>query len=135
MDTPDEILNVISGYPAKQRDKLFELRDIILKTALSIDAVSDVEECLKWGQPSFIAKPKGVGSTVRIDKHEEGVAVYFICNTNLVETFREIYPDKFCFEGNRALVFEQDKAIPTQELSHCIAMALTYHLNKRKAAI
>lgn len=87
---------------------------------------------MKWGQPSFIAKPKSVGSTVRIDKKGDGVSVYFICTTGLVERFRDIYPDTFNYIGNREIHFGPDDVFPEEELSHCISMALTYHKNKKR---
>ena len=58
-------------------------------------------------------------------------AMYFNCNTRLVDTFREIYGDQFRFEGNRAIVFDEADPIPIDELSDCISLALTYHLRKR----
>ena len=49
------------------------------------------------------------------------------CQTTLVSTYREIYPDTFRFDGNRALLFSADLALPEEPLKHCIALALTYH--------
>jgi len=51
----------------------------------------------------------------------------------LVETFRELYPNDFQFEGNRSIVLERDRALPQLPLRHCIALALTYHQRKRQA--
>jgi hypothetical protein len=61
-------------------------------------------------------------------------AVYFHCQTDLVATFRELYPDEFRYGGNRSILFNTDDAIPEPALRHCVALALTYHLNKRKRA-
>jgi tetratricopeptide (TPR) repeat protein len=36
------------------------------------------------------------------------------------------------FEGNRAIVFEQNDRIPAKELSRCVAMARTHHRAKRR---
>ena len=33
-------------------------------------------------------------------------AVYFHCQTDLVETFRELYPTEFSFGGNRSILFD-----------------------------
>jgi hypothetical protein len=41
--------------------------------------------------------------------------------------------DKFRFEGNRAILFNLEDKIPVHELRQCIAMALTYHLDKKKS--
>ena len=43
---------------------------------------------------------------------------------------RELFSEVFNFEGNRAIVFDVNESIPTEELSLCIAAALTYHLEK-----
>jgi hypothetical protein len=69
---------------------------------------------------------------VRIDrkKNQERYAIYFNCNTSLVDTFRSMFPHSFSFEGNRALVFEVGDALPKEELAFCIGMALTYHQRK-----
>ena len=57
-------------------------------------------------------------------------AVYFHCQTNLVETFRELYPTELSYSGNRAIILNADKAIPEPELRHCVALALTYTSEK-----
>jgi hypothetical protein len=36
------------------------------------------------------------------------------------------------YAGNRAVIFNADDAIPKAALRHCVALALTYHLRKRK---
>ncbi len=53
-------------------------------------------------------------------------AMYFICTTNLVATFRAMFPNDFAYAGNRAIVFPMDGQIPTKSLAVCIAKALTY---------
>jgi len=57
------------------------------------------------GQPSYLTAESKSGSTIRIDqvKAEAGqYAVYFHCQTDLVETFRELYPE-LSYSGNRAI--------------------------------
>jgi hypothetical protein len=98
--------------------------------------VGPIEETLKWGQPSFLTSETGSGSTIRIDalkSDPESYALYFNCRTNLVSTFRNIYPATFRYEGNRAIVLRAGEAIPEQPLRHCIALALTYHRDRRRA--
>jgi len=122
---------VYSSYPATSGKQLRHLRQLVLCVAEETPGVGEIEECLKWGQPSFVTKKPKSGSTIRIDAvgDEPGkVAMYFICNTNLVERFREQYPSAFDFRGNRAMVFDVGGPLPEAELRHCIAMALTYHL-------
>lgn len=114
-------------YPEKAKEKLLALRALIIDTAESIEAVGSLEETLKWGEPSYISK---IGSTIRMDWKERApdqYAMYFNCNTSLVETFRELYPDDLAYEGNRAIVFKIDSNIPVPIVKHCVTLALTYH--------
>ena len=114
-------------YPAHVKTKMHDLRTLILETAAENDAIGELEETLKWGEPSYISK---IGSTVRIDWKEKApnkYAIYFNCNTILVETFRELYGDSLTFEGNRAISLNLDNEPPRDILKHCISLALTYH--------
>jgi hypothetical protein len=110
------------------------LRQLIFDTAKATKGVGPLEEALKWGQPSYLTSESKSGSTIRIDqvKAEAGrYAVYFHCQTNLVETFRELYPE-LRYEGNRAILLDAADRLPEAELRHCVGLALTYHLQKRK---
>ena len=125
---------VFKAYPQPARSKLLALRRLIIDTARSTEGVGRIEEALKWGQPSYLTPETKSGSTVRID-HVDGkqVAIYFHCQTDLVATFRELYPDKWSYGGNRCILLNADHKIDEAALRHCVALALTYHLNKRKA--
>jgi len=128
---------VFSAYPRVLRPKLIALRRLIFETAAATEGVGKLEETLKWGQPSYLTTQTGSGSTIRIDQLKSTgnrYAVFFHCQTNLVETFRELYPKEMTYDGNRSITFRSDADIPEQALRHCIALALTYHLNKRKSA-
>jgi hypothetical protein len=126
---------VFRAYPAKLRGRLESLRRLILKTAAKMEGVGPLEEALKWGQPSFLTTQSRSGSTIRIDRakgNDDQYAIYFHCQTNLVRTFRELYPKKFDYEGNRAVVLDANKKPDEKALAHCIALALTYHLRKSR---
>ena len=56
--------------------------------------------------------------------------MYFNCQANLVESFRESFPTEFKFDGNRAIVFNIGTKLPTEAVVQCVADALTYHLRK-----
>jgi hypothetical protein len=58
-------------------------------------------------------------------------ALFFNCQTSLVETFRQWFPHGLRFEGNRSIVFRIDEPLPTEEVTECIAAALTYHRRQR----
>ena len=102
-----EVANVFKHYPKSMRQKLMFLRQLVLDTASETEAVGVVEETLKWGEPSYVSKG---GSPIRMDwkdKSPHQYAMYFHCKTKLVQTFKELYRDKFKFEGNRAIVFNE----------------------------
>jgi hypothetical protein len=122
-----EVAEIFNNYPEHVRHKIMLLRQLVLDTALETEGVSTLEETLKWGEPSYITKS---GSTIRVDwkaSKPNQYAMYFHCKTKLVDTFKELYRDKFNFEGNRAIVFNENDEIPINELKHCISLSLTYH--------
>ena len=126
---------VFQAYPARLRPKLQRLRRLIFETAASTEGVGALEETLKWGQPSYLTTETKSGSTIRIDRVKadpERYALYFHCQTNLVETFRQLYPDELTFGGNRSILLNAADTLPEAALRHCIALALTYHRRKSK---
>jgi hypothetical protein len=128
---------VFRAYPAPIRARLLALRRLIFDTAKTTKGVGRLEEALKWGQPSYLTAETKSGSTIRIDQIKSTAnqyAVYFHCQTDLVETFRELYPREFSFGGNRSIILNTEDEISERALRHCLALALTYHLNRRKGA-
>jgi hypothetical protein len=127
MTSKPEVEAVFRSYPDKVKRQMVQLRQLVLATANELEGISQLEETLKWGEPSYLTK---IGSTVRMDwkpKKPEQFALYFKCTSRLVPTFKTLYGDLFSFEGNRALVFGLDDKIPEKEVKHCIALALQYH--------
>ena len=109
------------------RTKLLLLRQLIFETAANTAGVGDLDETLKWGEPSYLARH---GSTVRIDWKERTpnqYAMYFKCTSKLVPTFKEVFRDTFTFAADRAIVFATTDTIPKAKLKKCIAAALRYH--------
>lgn len=116
---------VLASYPATAQYQIRNLRDLILDIAGEL--ALDVEETLKWGEPSYLVKG---GSTVRLawkNAKPETCTVFVHCQTRLIETFREIYPDVFEYEGKRALHLPLDGRLNEAALRHCLTLAMTYH--------
>jgi len=129
----NRVAKVFAAYPANIRAKLKVFREIIFETAETIDSVGALEETLKWNQPSYLTTETGSGSTIRIDRvkpDDDRIAMYFHCQTDLVETFRELYPTQMEYGGNRSILFDGTAKIPEKALRHCIGLALTYHARK-----
>jgi hypothetical protein len=133
---PDPAVDaVFSAYPKPLKTKLLALRRLIFDTARTTEGVGTLQETLKWGQPSYLTPETKSGSTIRIDRVKSDAnryAVYFHCQTDLVETFRELYPTELQYGGNRSILLDTQDDIPEPALRHCVALALTYHLNKRR---
>lgn len=125
-----DVARVFESYPKDMRAKLLRLRELIFEVAAESSDIGPLTETLKWGEPSYLAKG---GSTVRIAWHQkqpDHYAMYFNCNSKLVDTFREVYSEEFVFNGNRAIVLHRDDAVPAQALKHCISLSLRYHALK-----
>lgn len=117
------------SYPDDVRSKLGGGRQLIFAVAQEIGA-EQVEESLKWGELSYQGYQVKGGSAIRFDwkqKSPKQYALYFNCQSRLVETFREIYGDYFEFQGNRALVLNINDDVPEVPLQHCLKLAMTYH--------
>ena len=128
------VARIFSAYPAPVRRKLTKLRELIFSTAKRTPGVGALEETLKWGQPSYLTTETKSGSTIRIDAIPAipgSYALYFHCQTTLVETFKEKFGPTFRYEGNRALIFSASDKIPETELRECIGLAVTYHTKKK----
>jgi len=53
------------------------------------------------------------------------------CRTTLIKSFRARFPHELKYEGNRAIVFDEDEDIPVQALEFCIAASFTYHRREK----
>ncbi len=127
LTTDPKVESVFANYPDFVRDKMQHLRALVIETAEETEGVSNLEETLKWGEPSFTSKN---GSTLRMDWKEKTphqYALYFQCTSRLVDTFRLIFGNKFQYEGKRAIVFQLNQKVPEEEVRDCIKAALTYH--------
>ena len=131
---PKDVKNIIDSYPVAAGKRLMQIRQLILKCAAQDDAIGELTETLKWGEPAYLTEQTGSGSTIRIgfkDKSPDTVAVYFNCQTTIVKDIQQRYPNQFNCENNRALLLPVKKPLPKKELSECLAIALKYHLNKK----
>lgn len=122
---------VFSEYPTAIRKKMMSLRKLIIEVAGGLDEVVELEETLKWGEPSYLAKH---ASTIRIawkEQTPDQYGMYFKCTSKLVPTFKEVFGTTFRYEGNRAIIFKLEEEIPSEELKICIEAALSYHKVKQ----
>jgi len=131
---PREVSRAFEAFPSPIRRRLLEVRKLIFATAKAHDDVGPLTETLKWGEPAYLTEASGSGSTIRLGrvKDSERAAILFNCRTTLVDTFRERFPDRFEYRQTRALLLDFAGALPKQELTVCLSLALTYHLDRRR---
>lgn len=130
-----QVKAVFDSYQPVYRKPLLRLRSWTFQVARATEGVGELEETLKWNQPSYLTKQTRAGSTLRMDWFDdEHIALYFNCQTTLVDTFRTMYGDVLSFSGNRAIVINIRESLPEAPLKNCIEMALTYHLRKKRRA-
>lgn len=124
-----EVQKKFDSYPDHIRPLILQLREVIFSVAESLD-LGEVDESLKWGEPSYQVKG---GSPVRMDwkeKHPDQYFLFFHCQTKLVDTFRELYSERLVLEGNRAIVLQTNKKFPQKAIRHCVEIAMTYKRNR-----
>ncbi len=127
------VADAYAARPPVVGRRLMRLRELIFEMAAATEGVGALEETLKWGEPSYVTPETKSGTTIRINRTKAagGYALYVNCQTDLIASFRERYP-QFGYEGKRAIVFDAADKIDEAALGHCIALALTYHLRKRR---
>lgn len=118
---------VFHSYPKSVRSQMLAIRDLVFTTAQELGVEKVLVETLKWGEPSYTCPN---GSTLRMHWKEddsEHYRVFFHCQTLLVSTFRELYPNDFEYEGNRAIRIAVTSEPDLRKLAHCIELSLNYH--------
>lgn len=133
-----DVAAVFDSYPGNMKTKLLFLRQLIVETAAALEGIGEIEETLKWGEPSYLTPESKSGSTIRIawkESRKEQYSMFFKCTADLVPAFRSKFPHKFNFGENRSIDFTLEDDVPVRELKLCVALALTYHRNKNLEAI
>lgn len=133
IDNPD-VQRVFDNYADTTRQKLLTLRQLILDVASETRGVGTIEETLKWGQISYLTHRPKSGTTLRIDAFHpdsDQIACFVHCQTTLIDTFRQMHPHAFTYDGTRALIWEDDLTDTQHDiLKNFIHHALTYHQRK-----
>ncbi|MGF1764218.1 DUF1801 domain-containing protein [Aliivibrio kagoshimensis] len=116
---------IFDRYPEQAKAPLLLIRNLIITIAQE-QGLGNIEESLKWNEPSYLVK---TGSAVRLDwkaKTPDHYYLFFNCNTKLIDTFRELYSDTLQFQGNRAIVLSIHEPLPTETIRQCLTLAMNY---------
>lgn len=75
-----EVSAVYNSYPQKMKLKLLFLRQLIYDTATTMEEIGEIEETLKWGEPSYLTSKSKNGSTIRLawkESKQEQYSIFF----------------------------------------------------------
>jgi len=124
---PSEVVAAFEKVQQPDRDALLDVREMIFEVAKDDPRVGNIEEALRWGEPAYLTNRTKAGSTIRlgIEKGSGKPAMFFNCQTALVEEFRQQFGSDLRYSKNRAVIL--DGKDDPNALRICIAAALTYH--------
>ena len=126
----EAVQQTIAAYPTAAQRRLRQVTRLMAREASRL-GVERINATLKWGEPSYSTTG---GSPLRLAwsaKATRRLGMYCHCSTRLIETFRELFGDRFEFDGQRALYLPLTGRLPSAELSQCLRMALRYHTLKK----
>jgi hypothetical protein len=124
-----DIAKVFDQYPTQVSKVLLTIRHWIFEIAKNSNEIGQIEECLKWGEPSYVSHTPKSGTTLRLSKpkfSESEYGLFVHCQTSLIEEFRVVYPD-FKYDKNRGMLFDSFAPIQTAAIKQFIYLALSYH--------
>lgn len=130
VDMPDAVAAAFDAMPPEEKTRLLGVRARVFDVAEGAGA-GPLTETLKWGEPAYLTEASKSGSTVRLGLSGARAAVFFNCQTGLVDGFRSDFPEAFEYVGNRAVILSDADDLAVLDL--CLGRALTYHRDKRKA--
>ncbi|WP_324753200.1 DUF1801 domain-containing protein [Roseovarius sp. Pro17] len=127
---PPNVLQAFQEVSPPHRKALLDVRQLIFDVAGNDPRIGPIEETLRWGEPAYVTTKNKTGSTIRlgIEKISSMPALFFNCNTTLVEEFRQQFGGSLTFSKNRAVILDGELGPLSCALKTCIAAALTYHL-------
>jgi len=127
-----EVGQVFAKYQTQTKQALLTIRQWIFEISESSKDIGKIEECLKWGEPSYVSHAPKSGTSLRLSQlktNPNEYGLYVHCQTTLIEEFRMVYPD-FKYDKNRGVIFDSSQPIQTDAVKQFIYLALTYHYRK-----
>ena len=66
-----KVENAYNEFQPAVRKKMMKIRALIFEVARETEGIGDLEETLKWGQPSYLPRKPKIGSAVRIGREKK----------------------------------------------------------------
>lgn len=127
-----DVQNAYESLPDSHKRYAYQIRDWIWEEVEGMSLGCNVIETLKWGEPSYLPAKRRIGSTLRIGQFDEKhIALYFNCQTMLVENFRSMFGREVQYSKNRAVLFNVSEPLPEPIVKTCASRTFRYHLDKR----
>lgn len=127
---PDDVAATFDGIPVNAAKRLKRIRQMIFEIAASAPEIGQIEECLKWGEASYLTHNPKSGTSIRLAwKEKSGTyGVYVPCQTRLIEDFKMLSGDQIRFDKTRGLLFNDQEDFPEDLVAAFLKQALTYHV-------
>lgn len=133
-EMPQTVAEAFARVPGPVLTRLLEIRRLIFELSDEMQSVGPLTETLRWGEPAYLTKISKSGTTIRlgcVKSAPKDAAIFFNCQTPLVEEFRMQFADVFRFEKNRAVIIPHERPLPENAVRFCLGRALRYHLGEQ----
>ncbi len=133
---PREVSRAFDAFPPPVRRRLLDVRKLIFATAKAHDEVGPLTETLKWGEPAYLTEETGSGTTIRLGRVKDSEQPRF-CSTarrRWSTRFASAFPINSNIGRRGRCCCRCPGALPKQELTVCLSLALTYHLDRRRGS-
>jgi len=104
----NDIEEKFNSYPDGIKQKLLKLRELIYEVALEEKSVTDIEETLKWGEPSYVTKIEIIG-TIKLQTFAGTPEYQSVKHGDKAETY-------FFIESNKKICFTPDGECLTSQV-------------------
>ena len=123
----EKMAGVFEAFEPDARASLLAVRGVIFDLAGEMADVEGVEESLKWGQPSYVPRPK-TGTPIRLGLTKSDTPAIFVhCQTTLVSDLASDNAYGLETIDNRAVVLPSGDLAGHPGLRGFVRAALMYH--------
>lgn len=133
-EMPQAVAEAFARVPGPVSARLLEIRRQIFDLSEETETIGPLAEVLRWGEPAYLTQITRSGTTIRLGRTRlapKDAAIFFNCQTSLVEEFRVQFANVFRFEKNRAVIIPHERPLPKIAVQFCLWRALNYHLGER----
>lgn len=125
-----EVQATFDQYPPKPRHRLLQLRELIFDAARELDTIGELQESLRWGEPSYVPVRRRTGTPVRLGwkaSSPDEISLLVHCQTSLISDFAGTLSGPLRTDGNRRIVLNVEGDLPAGPLTLFVQAAFTYH--------